>query len=323
MRVSLVMTVLNEAGSLPAVLETLLAQRRQADEIIVVDGGSQDATVEILRASRAYLPLTVLEAPGVNIARGRNLAIAAATGDVIAVTDAGVRLPAEWLAHLVAPFADPAVTHVAGFFRSDPRTTFEVALGAATLPEVAEIEPATFIPSSRSVAFCRAIWEDAGGYPEWLDYCEDVIFDLAVMHRHGPFRFMPQACVEFRPRPTLGAFFRQYYRYARGDGKADLFWRRHLVRYATYLVGLPALLWAAVALSPVWLLAGLAAGLIYLRRPLARLEPFLQSAPWPERFRALAWLPMIVASGDLAKMLGYPAGVRWRLGRQTDRRADS
>ncbi len=316
MRVSLVMTVLNEAASLPAVLETLVGQQRQADEIIVVDGGSDDATVELLQASRAYLPLTVIEAPGANISRGRNLAIAAASSDVIAVTDAGVRLPAEWLAHLVGPFSDPAVTHVAGFFRADPRTTFEVALGAATLPTVNDIRPATFLPSSRSVAFRKALWVEAGGYPEWLDYCEDVIFDLAIMARRGPFRFEPTACVEFRPRPSLGAFFRQYYRYARGDGKANLFLRRHMIRYATYLVGLPVLAWAALAHSPAWLLAGLAAGLIYLHRPLARLGPFLRTAAWPERLTVLAWLPLIVACGDVAKMLGHPVGVVWRLCRR-------
>ncbi len=313
MRVSLVLTVLNEAGSLPAVFETLLAQTRPADEIVIVDGGSTDGTLDLLSASRAYLPLRVIERPGANISQGRNAAIAAATGDVIAVTDAGVRLPVDWLEHLVAPFADGAVSHVAGFFVSDPRTVFETALGAATLPDVDEIRPETFAPSSRSVAFRKPVWAQAGGYPEWLDYCEDLVFDFNVRKLAGPFVFAPRACVSFRPRPTLEAFFNQYYRYARGDGKADLFLRRHLVRYATYLVGLPLIVIGALVVSPwVWAVGAVGAA-AYVARAVRRLTRIWGAADWSEQVTMLAWLPVILASGDMAKMLGYPAGVAWRL----------
>ena len=60
---------------------------------------------------------------------------------------------------------------VAGFFRADPHSPFEVAMGATVLPLRDEIDPATFLPSSRSVAFRKAAWQAVGGYPEWIDYC--------------------------------------------------------------------------------------------------------------------------------------------------------
>lgn len=312
MRVSLVMTVLNEAASLPAVLETLIAQTRPADEIVIVDGGSHDGTLDLLRASQAYLPLRIVELPGANISEGRNAAIRAARCDVIAVTDAGVRLPADWLEHLIAPFSAPAISHVAGFFVSDPRTEFETALGAATLPDVDEVRPETFLPSSRSVAFLKVVWEQAGGYPEWLDYCEDLIFDLKIREQRGPFAFAPRACVSFRPRQSLEAFFTQYYRYARGDGKADLFLKRHLIRYATYLIGLPLIVIGALTLGPwVWLI-GAVGGAIYLSRAVRRLIRIWGAHDWREQLTMLFWLPVILAAGDVAKMLGYPAGVAWR-----------
>ena len=83
-----------------------------------------------------------------------------------------------------------------------------------------------------------------GGYPEWLDYCEDLVFDLALQQSGARFAFAPRAIAWFRPRGSLAAFFRQYYRYARGDGKADLWRARHAIRYAVYL---GALLWCARA----------------------------------------------------------------------------
>ena len=56
------------------------------------------------------------------------------------------------------------------------------------------------------------------------------------------FAWAPQAVVFFRPRTNLKSFWQQYFRYARGDGKADLWRLRHAIRYATYLLLVPALL---------------------------------------------------------------------------------
>jgi len=313
MQVSVILTVLNEAESLPALLDSLAAQTRPPDEVVVVDGGSRDGTLAVLRSERR-LPLRILEAPGTNISQGRNLAIAQARGEIIASTDAGVRLDPGWLAALVAPFEEPDPPMVvAGFFRPDPQTLFEVAMGATVLPELRDINPVTFLPSSRSVAFRKAAWEAVGGYPEWLDYCEDLIFDLRLRERFGPFTFAPEAVVYFRPRSSLRAFFRQYYLYARGDGKAGLWPRRHLIRYLTYLVAVPLIGLAGVLQGPVWW------GLYLLS------VPFMFATPWRrltrlwagygplDRLRAFLWVPIIRVTGDLAKMIGYPVGCWWRV----------
>jgi len=108
---------------------------------------------------------------------------------------------------------------------------------------------------------------------------------------------------------------RQYYQYARGDGKANLFPRQHVVRYLTYLVVAPLLVYAARTVSPWLWLVGVAAGLAYLRLPLRRLWPRLGGMAWGERATALVYLPLIRLTGDVAKMIGYPVGVGWRLRR--------
>lgn len=309
--VSVVVTVRDEAGSIETLLASLAAQRCPPDEIVIVDGGSTDATPAILAAWAARLPLRVLARPGANISAGRNAGIVAARGAIIAVTDAGVRLAPDWLAALLAPFeADPATQAVGGFFAPDPRTPFELALGATTLPTRADVRPETFLPSSRSLALRRTAWERAGGYPEWLDYCEDLIFDLKLREACGPFAFAPAALAYFRPRPDLWAFWHQYFRYARGDGKAGLFARRHAIRYATYL-GLGAFLargWRYRLLWPLVLLGGMS----YLRRPYARLLPTLAPLRPLERASATAAVPLIRLVGDLAKCAGYPVGLWWR-----------
>jgi cellulose synthase/poly-beta-1,6-N-acetylglucosamine synthase-like glycosyltransferase len=287
--------------------------------VVVVDGGSTDDTLAQLQVweDSGRLPLRVLAEPGCNISRGRNLAIAAARGPLIASTDAGVRLEPLWLAKLVQPFSEdpdsqslPAVA--CGFFVPETHSAFETALGATVLPVVADVNPDKFLPSSRSVAFWKSSWEAVGGYPEWLDYCEDLIFDFRLKARGVRFVFVPAARVHFRPRSTLSAFVRQYYRYARGDGKADLWRKRHAVRYLTYLVALPALVWLILNRSPWWGLLLLLGAAVLFWTPYKRLVPALQSLSTVDRLQAVLWVPVVRVAGDLAKMLGYPVGIFWR-----------
>lgn len=314
--VSVICTVLNEGDNIDRLLESLVRQSCPPDEVIFVDGGSHDQTVARLQAYTDRLPLRVMVQPGCSISAGRNRAIQAATGEVIAATDAGVVLAEDWLRALTQPFcADPGVQAVAGFFEADPHTVFEAAMGATVLPLLDEINPATFLPSSRSVAFRKSAWEAVGGYPEWLDYCEDLLFDFALRDRYGAFVFAPDAVAHFRPRGSLRAFFRQYYLYARGDGKADLWRRRHAIRYLTYLVGAPGLLALGALAHPAFWGVLLLGGAAYTARPYHRLRVVMRRLPRRSAFawaQAAALVPIIRVVGDVAKMIGYPVGVRWR-----------
>src|SRR5205085_4115204 len=144
---------------------------------------------------------------------------------------------------------------------------------------------------SRSVAFRKSAWAEVGGYPEWLDYSEDLVFDMSLRDVGKRFAFAPEARAYFRPRSTLRAFFLQYYRYARGDGKADLWRKRHAARYLTYCIG-------PIVAGWVWrhrhdfvgkaVLVGLVIAVAsYCRRPYARLSLILKDLPTAYFFRAL------------------------------------
>ena len=320
---SVIMTVRNEAKSLPRLLDSVLMQTVLPEEVVIADGGSTDGTPDIARSYMDRLPLRLLEVPGANISQGRNAAIKETSYGIVAVTDAGVVLDPGWLEALTVPFDDETVDVVGGFFVPEAGTAFETAMGATVLPSLDDVEPSTFLPSSRSVAFRKEAWESVGGYPEWLDYCEDLVFDISLKERGKRFTFAPEAIVYFRPRSTLRAFFKQYYLYARGDGKADLWRKRHAIRYLTYTAG-PSLGTWAIVHRQSWIGKGIIVFIVlaaaaYCRRPYSRLLLRLHGLPLASRLYALAMVPIIRLTGDIAKMMGYPVGVWSRFKRKETR----
>jgi glycosyltransferase involved in cell wall biosynthesis len=302
--VSLILTLLNEGDEVRKVMDSILRQRRMPDEVVIVDGGSSDHTVELLSSYTTRLPLRIFVCPGANISQGRNFAIAHAEYDLIAVTDAGVQLQADWLERLVEPFERDTTQKpdfVSGFFLPDPQGLFEHALAMTTLPAREEMGKGRFMPSSRSVAFTRAIWARVGGYPEWMRWSEDVLFDLALINVGAKIVYQPDAIVWFRPRSSLSAFFRQYRNYAYGDGQALLWPKRQAIRYITYLILLPLLLWLLKKRAKVGAALLLAAGGIMFWTPFKR--------HWRSgfyRWLALPLIPIIRITGDIAKMWAFP-----------------
>ena len=313
---SLVLTVLNEAHGLPLFLRSLSAQTVTPAEIVIVDGGSTDGTVELLTAWPAPdgCAVRVAHSPGATISEGRNQAISFSSHDRILVTDGGTTLSPRWVESMLYAFdADGPANVVCGFFEPVGDTFIERVIAFTVTPRVTEIEPAAFLPSSRSIGFRREAWARAGGYPEWLDYCEDLLFDLEMKRLGLRFVFVPGATVTWSARPSIRTFMKQYYRYARGDGKANLWPRRHVARYAAYIGGLVLLRLAL--LSPWWIVPLGLGGAMYLGKFWGRVwrgrADFGRGA-----FRAIAFVPVIVAAGDIAKMAGYPVGRAWRMRRQ-------
>lgn len=309
--VSLIMTVLNEESGIVEFLDSIASQPVIPAEIVIVDGGSQDDTVNALRSwSRPPGCSLVVEVlAGAGISEGRNRAIELASHSRVLVADGGTTLDLRWVEHMLAAFPDDGSTVVVGgFFRPTGDSVVERAIAYAVTPMREEIDPERFLPSSRSLGFSRDAWSRAGGYPEWLDYCEDLVFDLRMKKLGIPFRFAPDAIVTWAARPSIRGFMKQYYRYARGDGKASLWGKRHAARYGAYIGGAGLLAFGFV--TPwSWLAAALGFA-AYQRKFVLRV--WRRRSEFPMPVRTLALVPVIVVAGDLAKMAGYPAGLVWR-----------
>lgn len=307
--VSLCATLFNEADSVAAWLQSIFAQTRPPEEIVLCDAGSTDGTIEHLEALADSDPrVRLIVEPGANVPEGRNTAIGAAAGPIVAVTDAGTILEPEWLERLVAPLrADPELAVSAGFYRPAGRNAFERVLATVITPRRRDIADDGFPPSSRSVAFRKSWWERVGGYPAWLRAGEDLVFDYRLRDLGARFEFAPEAIVAWYPRPTLRDFYAQYKHYARGDGHGHLFFRRHAIRYGAYAVGLAlALRSRRSRLARLALALGLYGHMRKFLRRVAEEQP-LEGPGGMAAAYGLA--PVIVVVGDVAKMVGFPQGL--------------
>ena len=141
-------TLFNEADSLDGWLSSLASQTRRPDEVVLVDAGSTDGTVERLRELARRDPRIRLNViAGVNVPQGRNEAIRLAQGPLIAVTDAGTLLEPQWLERLLAPIeGHPEIAVSGGFSAPDGRTPFEYALATIITPRIGEVDPDRYLP---------------------------------------------------------------------------------------------------------------------------------------------------------------------------------
>jgi glycosyltransferase involved in cell wall biosynthesis len=183
MKIAVVTAVLNEADAIERLLRALAAQTRTPDVLLVADGGSTDGTLEKIAALAPSLPfgVQVLSIPG-KIAKGRNAAIAQTQAEIVAVTDADCVPVPQWLEALTAPIESGKAAAVAGGYYADAATPIERAIATFTwVPLTANTT--RFLPSHRSVAYLRSVWQTLGGYNEQIDSGEDTSFDLEVEKR--------------------------------------------------------------------------------------------------------------------------------------------
>ncbi len=97
---SVVIPTYNEASDIDDTLEHVLAQSRRALDVLVVDGGSTDGTVDRLRTWERRGVTVIDEGQRRGVAAARNTGIRCAGGDVVVILNADVMLPADFLERL-------------------------------------------------------------------------------------------------------------------------------------------------------------------------------------------------------------------------------
>jgi glycosyltransferase involved in cell wall biosynthesis len=305
LQISLVVPVRNEEGSLARLVSSIRAQTRQPDEVILVDGGSTDRTVELARELAAGDErFRVVEAGEASPGRGRNVGAGEASHPWLAFTDAGIRLEPDWLERLVEKVEEEPETEVVyGNYEPLRRTFFERCAAAAYVqPKVLREGEAVRAPSIASALMRREVWRRAGGFPD-LRATEDLIFFERVEALGARTRWAARATVWWELQPDLARTFRKFVLYSKHNVWAgrQRFWHYGVARQ--YALALPFV--ALALLHSAWWLAVPALGLVARAARSVWRHREGRGLPWALNPLQLAGVVVVLLTIDLATFVGW------------------
>ncbi len=311
MRISFITTVFNEENTIEVFLDSLFAQSKLPDEIIIVDGKSHDSTLEKIKkyeliSKKNNIPFKILIKKG-NRSVGRNEAINHATGEIIACSDSGNILDKNWLRSIVKPFENKNVDVVGGYYEGLAKTIFQKCLTPFVLVMPDKIEPENFLPATRSIAFKKSTWKMVGGFPEEYSHNEDYVFANKLKEKKAKIEFANDAIVYWLPRKSFKQAFTMFFRFALGDGESGIWRTTVLLLFARYILGLYLLFLVILYKSSIGLFILLIFLVLYLLWSISKNYKYVKLK------QAVVLLPLLQFTADAAVLSGTIIGVLKRI----------
>ena len=226
--VTVVIPVLNETRTIDGTMEAVLDQSYPNLEIVVVDGESDDGTLDKLavwleRDSR----LRVVSNPRKAIPPALNIGLDSARGKYLVRVDAHSAIPRDYVTRLVATLEAGEFAGVGGrktAVGSPPAGNViaavlgsPIGVGGSSYHYATEPMETDHIPFG---AYRVDVARDLEGWDERLVANEDFEFDVRVRASGGKLFLDPSVEIRWQCRSRILDFARQYRRY--GRGKADV-----------------------------------------------------------------------------------------------------
>ena len=208
--VSVIIPTLNEEKMIGKCLESLAESHYPRDrfEVIVVDNGSRDHTLEIARSFSTRLRMTILQQAGVNISGLRNLGAAAAKGDVLAFVDADCSIPANWIENATRHLASDDAGVIGGDYEI-PKNSSWVARVWFEIAYATKDGEVTFVPSG-NMLMKSSTFRQIGGFNDTLKTSEDCELCFRAREAGFPVRLIREiAVIHWGTPQTLKAFYRK------------------------------------------------------------------------------------------------------------------
>lgn len=224
-QVSVIVPIYNGEADLPELLAGLRSQSYPADrtELIIVDNASRDRTLAILKDSAEQIPnLQVKSENEIQSSyAARNTGIKAATGEILAFTDADCRPQSDWLENLVAPFSQPQIGIVAGEILAFPGNSLleQYADAQETLSQKHTLaHPFCPYGQTANLAVRRQAFNQVGLFRPYLTTGGDADICWRILQQtEWQIEFAPNAIIRHRHRQTLEELRSQWQRYGRSN----------------------------------------------------------------------------------------------------------
>ncbi|HZL43719.1 MAG TPA: glycosyltransferase [Verrucomicrobiae bacterium] len=229
-KVSVVVASYNAERTLLACLDSLRRLNYPDYEVILVDDGSTDRTSQIAGEIRnrygeagesANKFISIRHERNFGLSAARNTGIAAASGEVIAFTDADCRADEDWLYYLVGDLLDGSFAGIGGPNLLPPEDSY-VASAVMVSPGgpmhvMLTDRRAEHIPGC-NMAFYKSVLQEIGGFdPTFRKAGDDVDLCWRLQQCGYQIGFSPSALVWHYRRSTVSEYLKQQ----RGYGEAE------------------------------------------------------------------------------------------------------
>jgi glycosyltransferase involved in cell wall biosynthesis len=210
-RISIVIPVYNCSRTIAKCVDSLARMDHSDFEIIVVDDCSTDGTAEICES---YDNVRVIRMAKGGPSRARNIGVAECRGEFVAFTDGDCVVERNWLTELAKGFDGPLVAGVGGDQRSPHDDTefgklvqdFLKTIGFMTgyIKPHSKLKETDHNPSCNAI-YRKTVFQEVGGFDEWLWPGEDVELDRKIVDRGYKLIYNPDAVVfHYRPASLAG-----------------------------------------------------------------------------------------------------------------------
>jgi biofilm PGA synthesis N-glycosyltransferase PgaC len=271
--VTVIVPAYNEERVIANCIESILGDAYPRTELVLVDDGSTDRTLEVMRRYGHHDRVTVVARANGGKAAALNAGLARANGEILCFVDADGIFTPTTIGELLTGFDDPRVGAVCGndepvnLDRHQTRLLALLTHGTAFVRRaLARINCLTIV-SGNLGAFRRSVIDEVGGFTEGF-VGEDLELTWRV-HRAGyRVNFRPRAIVYAEVPSSLRALWKQRVRWTRGHAQTarlhrDMFFRRahgaigwYLPLNVAAMLFVPLIQLAAVALLAVLIASG-------------------------------------------------------------------
>ncbi|MFI5364009.1 MAG: glycosyltransferase [Candidatus Binatia bacterium] len=223
-RISVVICAYNAERTMDACLASLRTLRYPSYQVIVVNDGSTDRTLEI---SQRYPEVRIFSQENKGLSVARNVGIAHASGEIVAFTDSDCVVDPDWLTYLAYKFVHGGFVAVGGPNLPPPEDARIPACVAASPGGPTHVllddEVAEHIPGC-NMAFLKTALDEIGGFdPIYRAAGDDVDVCWRLQNNGHPIGFSPAAMVWHFRRNTINAYLKQQMGY--GKAEAQLYFK--------------------------------------------------------------------------------------------------
>ncbi len=198
-------------------------------------------------------------------------------------------------------------------------TFLKICLAVCVMPRKSEINPKKYMPSSRNICFTKKAWLDAGMYPQYMDFGEDMKFNFNLIGKGYSIIFNSNAEVYWNMRDDIISIFKQFFRYAKGDAIGKMYFYRHLIRIFSLLTFV-LLIFLSIFISLYFLIVIFLLLLFYVLKPYLRIYSYLSNKKVCPQLKSkpnlvlyfiglIFSIPFFMVFIDFAKLCGYFFGL--------------